>query len=475
MKISALCILALILCLTVPCAAAAEPALPDEGALHAAFTLGLGLHADGFPQSGAHLRDWETFLKRLDVRGVFDGQTLLQPESRVYMEAAVCIGGEEKLPFTYDGYGSYRYLIGPMFGGDSVLFQMHNFLEFMLKPYYFMELQSQYLALFLYPAATSYIAESFYAPVSEMITEARGDVLTKAGNVIPIEITYHIPYERLLALCEELNAVTTGDTKLQRVSRYCDALLMQWYVSDVVVDALSHFEVFLEALDSGREGMTVRETANGMVCTLGGLEVFSRSAAGGVTEIAFQMPVPPDGMITFAYRCETTGGTHTVSAAAALTNGEESLVSMSIEGEGLPAEDTLSGKGSVTVEMDGSMFEEPPVPLTLAFGWSRTAAELPCDLDLAVDWIHPQTNLPAFSVYFSGALEARESGVFIDNEYPIEDFFSLNESLLQEYKERWGASVCACLIPVALEMPLGVIDDIVNFMLDKDILISVIE
>ncbi|MFH1879803.1 MAG: hypothetical protein ABIK64_03310, partial [Bacillota bacterium] len=180
MKTLALRIFALILCLLLPAAALADTYLSKEDAVHAEFTLGFGLHAGGFPKSEAHLKDWEAFLSELSLRGSLDGQAFLEPESRVYMEAALCVDGEEKIPFTYDGYHSYRYLISPMFMNDSIHFQMHNFFDFMLKPYYFMELPTQYLALLLYPNATWYIAESFYTPVEEMISEAREEALADA-------------------------------------------------------------------------------------------------------------------------------------------------------------------------------------------------------------------------------------------------------------------------------------------------------
>ena len=89
------------------------------------------------------------------------------------MNGALQLNGEDTIPFVYDGYHSYRYFISPMFMNDTLHFQMHNFFDFMLKPYYFMELPTQYLALFLYPNATYYLADSYYTPVSEMMAEAR--------------------------------------------------------------------------------------------------------------------------------------------------------------------------------------------------------------------------------------------------------------------------------------------------------------
>ena len=66
MRTLALRVFALLLALLLPAAAAADTYLSREDAVHVDFTLGVGLHADGFPQGGAHWKDWETFLSRLD-------------------------------------------------------------------------------------------------------------------------------------------------------------------------------------------------------------------------------------------------------------------------------------------------------------------------------------------------------------------------------------------------------------------------
>lgn len=478
MRTPVLRVFALVLCLIIPAAAAADDNdtyLTREDAVHVDFTLGLGLHADGLPQSDAHLKDWEAFLSRLELRGSLDGQAFLEPESRVYLDAALCIDGEEKIPFVYDGYHSYRYLISPMFMNDPIHFQMHNFFDFMLKPYYFMELPTQYLALFLYPNATYYIADSFYTPVKEMIAEAREEALADAGDEPPADIAYTIPYERLFELCEGLDYITTDDEEYNRVYYYFDTLLAELYASYMVTDTLSSLEFLLDALDPDEEGMLVTETAEGMTCTIGGTEVFSKSAVGGVTEISLRLPIPTDYWITLDYRRETMDGGDTVSAVAAVAYGDEPEVTLTVTGEGLPAEGALSGEGTITAEMGGNVFEEVPAPLTLGFSWSRTAAELPYDLDLIVDIIHPETGRPAFSVNFSGTLSERDKSVFSEVLYPQNDFFSLNDMYLQEYKERWAPTIGLYLLPVVLEMPCGVIDDIVNYLLDTDILISIIE
>jgi len=493
MRTLALRVFALVLCLMLPAIALADDNdtyLSRDDAVHVDFTLGFGLHADAFPQSDAHLSDWETFLNRLSLRGSLDGQAFVTTVSRVYMDAALQIDGEDKIPFVYDGYHSYRYLISPMFMNDSIHFQMHNFFDFMLKPWYFMELPTQYIALFLYPNATYYIADSFYTPVKEMIDEARQDALDDADGDVYLngdgeaaedeetgggELTYVIPYEQLFELCEGLDYITTDDDGYYRVYYYFDSLLAELYASEMITDTLSDLEFVLDELDPDEEGMTVTETADGMVCEIGGNEVFVKTVTDTATEISLRLPIPLDYELAFDYRMENTGNANDISAIASVSYDGDLAVSLSFTGEGLPAEGALAGEGYVTAEMDGYVFEEIPSPLTLTFDWSRTAAELPYDLDLNVDLIHPETGLPAFSAAFSGSLSEREKSVFTEVSYVQNDFFNLNDSTLQEYKERWAPTIGLYLLPVVMEMPCGVVDDIVNFMLDKDILISIME
>ena len=95
--------------------------------------------------------------------------------------------------------------------------------------------------------------------------------------------------------------------------------------------------------------------------------------------------------------------------------GEDTRLSLTVEGEGLPAEGALSGEGTVSFAVDGlELYGAPPPTQILHFLWSRTAAELPYGLELTLDWLHPETGLPAASVVFSGTLEEADPGVLVD-------------------------------------------------------------
>jgi hypothetical protein len=170
--------LALALCLLFGASpAAADTYLPDGTVTHADFICNLALHADGFPASTAHLSAWETFLQKISLSGSADVLAPFTPDSRVYVNGTLQLNGKNQLPFVYDGYHSYRYVTSPALNNVSLFFQMHNYLEFMLKPYYYMNLPTQYLALLTYPDAAYWIGESYYQPIADLLASARQDAM----------------------------------------------------------------------------------------------------------------------------------------------------------------------------------------------------------------------------------------------------------------------------------------------------------
>ncbi len=519
-----LCALVLALCLcALPALASADTYLPDGDVTHADFTLKLSLHADGFPQGKAHFGAWETFLNKLDLKGSMDSLAMFTPDSRVYLNAALRLNGEEKLPFVYDGYHSYRYLTSPALNNESLHFQMHNFLEFMLKPYYYMELPTQYLALLLYPDAAYWLGNSYYTPVRDMLTDAReaarngetnidGDADTDvqddtssdadASSVAVIggadgptaifvaspadagdaevpaadgTVTYVVPYEKLYELCETLDLIVTDDEELGRAYYFFTCLLTEAYASDMALGILGNLENELDNLDPDENGMTVTETPTGLTCTLGDTDLFVKTVEDGVTSITLTLPTSEGYVVGFDYRWDASGAGAALSAALTVTLNGEEAVKLTAEGDGLPREGDLSGAGNLTLTASGYTFTQPMPPLIFRFDWTKDAAALPYTLALNVGWIHPDTLKPALSLAFEGALSAVDKSVFVEKAYPQNDFFNLNETFLNEYKARMLPAMILKLIPFALETPAGVIDDIYRFTSDTDILVSFVE
>ena len=509
--INRLCALTLALCLCAlpTLASAADTYLPDGDVTHTDFTLSLALHADGFPQSKAHLDDWETFLGKLSLAGAMDSLAMFTPDSRVYLNAALRLNGKDRLPFVYDGYHSYRYLTSPALNDEVLYFQMHNFLEFMLKPYFYMELPTQYLALLMYPEAAYWLGDSYYTPVKELLSEARdtalGDATAPVTTVAndgegsltiiggadgPTQIylatpdddaaegdilLYTVPYQDLYELCETLDLIVNDDVELGRAYFFFTCLLTEIYASDMVLDMLGDLESELDSLDPDEKGMTVMETPVSTICSIGDTVVFMKTVKDSVTTYAFTLPTPDGYVLTFNYSWAPQDEGAALSAALAVTLDGVEAVALTAEGEGLPREGELGGQGSLTLAASGFTIGEDVPPAIFDFSWSRDAAQKPYTLDLTVDWIHPETLKPALTLAFNGTLSTVDKSVFVEKSYPQNDFFNLNETFLEEYKARLLPSMLLKLTPFVLEMPSGVIDDIYRFTADTDILVSFIE
>ena len=52
----------------------------------------------------------------------------------------------------------------------------------------------------------------------------------------------------------------------------------------------------------------------------------------------------------------------------------------------------------------------------------------------------------------------------------LSDFFRLNESVIREYLDLYAKSALLTLVPLALEVPTGIINDIYTFVEAHDIL-----
>lgn len=473
----ALVLMLALLAAVLPALSYADTYLPDGDVTHADFTLGVALHADGFPQAQAHLADWEAFLQKVDLRGSMDALAMLTPNSRVYLNAALRLNGRDQIPFVYDGYHSYRYLISPALNNEVLFFQMHNFLEFMLKPYYYMELPTQYLALLLYPEATYSLADSYLTPVRDTLAQARQsaqDAAAPAG-VAQGSLTYTVPYADLYELCETLDLVVNDDPDLERAYFYFTCLLTGVYASDMTLDMLGRLEDALDALDPEQNGMRVTEAEGGVTCVIGDTEVFHSTADGAANAFAFSLPTPEGFTLSldWDFAPQTVGAA--LNASLRLTTDGKETFALTAQGEGMPQAGDRGGEGCLTFTATGDGFETQPAPVALAFSWARDAVAPPYTLGLTVDWLHPATGKPALSLAFHGTFRQADKSVFVEGAYPQNDFFNLNESFLNEYKERMMKPLLLSLVPILLETPAGVINDLYAFAQRNDILVSLVE
>ncbi len=427
----------------------------------------LRLHADAFPEQNTRLKDWENYLGQLwlSVRG--NAWQLFQPESRAQLTYALGKDFATTGPSVWmDIYNSYHYATSPAFRDEAVFFQMHNFFEFMLKPYFYMGLPTQYIALLMYPEASTYVIDSYYTPLAE----------TLAG-----EGTRHIPYEDLYELCETLDLLVNDDAGYERVYFYITSLLTEMYAAESTLESLGALEDYLDYLDPEQEGMLITVEGDHETYVLGETTVFEQTKEEGALSFILNLP-SEEGYAVSAHYDWRPGedGSADLSLRFAMSMEEQEAVSIAVEGKGLPTEDDFSSsetqerKGQIKVDLGGEVFSQPVSTQTFDFWLSAGMDEIEDQPHrsaiVSVDWLHPETQKTAFTFYTWFEWMPVEYAFADGAYYTQDDFFNLNESALADYKERYMPSIAATLAPFILEMPAGVIDDIVEFAMQTGIL-----
>ena len=406
------------------------------------FTAQLQVYADGFPNDGAaHYDQWQTFFDKLSLRGVMDTQHPWEWLNRVYFDGGLYLNDEKTIPFEYDSYISFRYVRSPALDGASVHFQMNNFFQFMMKAYYYMGLPTQYIALPLYPQAWTDLYDHYREPITRY--------LSGEGSRV-------IDYDTLYELCQELNLIIQEDLN-DRAYYFITCLLIDLGLSDMLVDRLAYLEDWLDYLDPESEGLTISADGENETWVLGEYTLLEKTAEG------FTFLIPDYEGFEYGFSLTKTDD-HAELQALVLMEGEE-YANVTITASGLPDEGDTSAEGRIDMNVSGSGFYYDVAPISLAFRYERTAEKLPYDMNLEVDYLHPETGLPAIGLRYQAACEEQPYTVLQERPYDNQDdFFNLNEGFLAEYKTRFLPTLALSAAPIALEVTPGMLSDIYTFL-----------
>ncbi len=414
------------------------------------FTLTFSVSPENCPESGEHhYEDWKTYLNKIALKGVMDTQSFLSPYSRVYLNGGVYLNDGNAVPFEYDGYYSFRYLRSEALGGASVHFQMFNFFQFMLKGYYFLGLPTQLLALPLYPEATTALLQSYGDPIRETFL-GEGDRT--------------VSYDALYALCEELERLAQDDPN-NAIYFYLSSLLVMFEAQDAAQERLCDMTGWLEYLDPQHQGMTVTQTDGGERYELGGTTLLETDESG------FTLHLPDSEGYALDVRYALSDGA--LSCEAAILLEDETRLDVHVDMDGL-VEDALSAEGTASVAVSGTALEEleaEPIDQRFVYRYGRDAQALPYDMTLEVGWLHPETGREALTMRYAAVMEELPAEAIFDREYDDQnDFFSLNESSMEEYKERFTSTIAMSFLPFMLEMPAGVLNDLLDVLTETGLL-----
>ena len=431
----------LIVCM-LPVFALAEETNNGTPVTRSDLELRFRLHPEGFPNDGAaHYQDWADFLDKISLKGEMKAQSFLSPFSRVMFDGALCLKDESTVPFEYDGYYSFRYLRSPAIRNESIHFQMFNFFQFMLKGYYFMGLPTNLLAIPLYPEASVEIAQKFARP---------------AQAVFAGEGSRTVSYDQLYELAQQWSLLVNEDVN-DKLYYFLTCLLIDVGGDYLLLEKLGYAEGWLEYLDPDQLGMTITVEGDSETWVLGETVVFEK------TEDSWVLSLPDEEGYVFGASYEHTGDAMALTLDILCEDSPWLTAAFTVDGLG----DALQAQGEAVLEISGDALWEELPPLAFQYRYQRTAQALPYDFTFECDWLNPATGLPAIGLSCAAAMEELPYTAVYDR--PIDnqdDFFHLNESFMAEYKERYLPTLALAAAPFVLELPAGVISDVVRWLDD---------
>ena len=460
--------LLLCLCLMAPAAALAYGEVPvyQDPVTHTDITLNLDLIPEGFPdQSVADLKGWQEFLNKLSFRGALDLQNPLTDKVRAWFDGGLYLNDKLTVPFQVDVYFAFRYFQSRAIKGESMFFKMENFFEFMMKPRYFMDLPTDYISLLMYPEATLEMRDRFYTPLAELC-KGEGDRV--------------VSYDDLYDLCLSWEYMYENDWEDEnKLYFYLTALLYQLGINYDVYDQIGMMTAWLDVLDPKGAGLIITVQDGVETYTIGEHVVLTRDV-NSTRNFTLSLPNEYGDVLTFTsieeLQDDRDGDNWQMELRVLLAPEEEgdeqeNYLTMSLKMENIPLRDQYQTSGIAYFRVNGTAVEEPIV-YSMLLTSLRTDIKMPNQTIYTVSLLHPETMNSCFIAELILNNSEVPFTVLQERDYPQEDFFHLNDEYLQRIKESYIPSLALNFLPVIAEMPAGVINDIIRFAEETDILVS---
>ena len=321
-----------------------------------------------------------------------------------------------------------------LLGDERIALMMQVYLEFAMKPYNFMGLPTQYLALL----TSRYAHTSAWDPIIEMAAP----VLGGEGDRV-------IPTEELVALAEQI-AVYSEESREFRY--WVIALLMDLGSDYIMAEMMLTLPDWIAEM-AGEEGLTIATVDGTETWTLGSTEVFSITRAED-GHFSWTLNLPREGYLFTASSQWAEGGQLTANMDVTLEEAEEENVvfSLAAVGSGLP-DGQAASQAELSIEMGGYLLPEP-VSVALTGAWD-TAQD--GTINAQVSLMDVESGEPEVSV--AGAftpVETKEGLLTFTNrdlEKGATNVFTLAELTLADFISRIKGPAVKVGAPLVLSLP----------------------
>ncbi|MBQ2699982.1 MAG: hypothetical protein IJF65_02385 [Clostridia bacterium] len=364
----------------------------------------------------------------------FQGDITFNEDWKFDMNANLLVKDKKHVDAHIQSNSQWVSITSNLLGDERIALMMQVYLEFAMKPYNFMGLNTQYLALL----TSRYAHTSAWDPIIEMCAPVLGG-----------EGDRTIPAEDLVALAEQI-ALYAEESREFRY--WVTALLMDLGGDEMLNEMMYTLPDWIAEM-AGEEGLTIATVDNTETWTMGGEELFAitRQADG---HYDWKLNLYREGYVVSALCQWAEGGKFTANVEITLEEAEEDnlVFTLAAVGNGLP-DGQAASQADLSIEMGGYLLGDP-VSVSLTGAWD-TADD--GTINAQVSLLDAESGEPEISL--AGAftpVETKEGLLNFTNsdlENGATNVFTLHEITLADFVSRIKGPAVKVGAPLVLSLP----------------------
>lgn len=418
----------------------------------AEVTLSASIDPDAFENPGSRIRDWQEFLSKLSFSGHVLMRDLFGANDYFRLSGDIELNGKPTLPFELNYSVDHAWVNSPALGENMLHGSMLNFYEFMLKPYFFMGLRTDLISLLLYPTGAYWVGNAYYTLLTD-ITAGEG--------------SREVSYDALYELCLTMDDLIFNED-FMRPYRFVRQITLGLRQEESTLYALGDMESWLDMLDSDKQGLKIICEGEKTEYVIGKNTLMTRMHTQSSNEVTLCLPDTEGRELDMRYRL--AGNDLFFELTVTRSDGENGLT-LRYDAKGLPLDGAKSGRADMKLTFGGAALGID-TELSLPLEWSTDESVTPEKRTYELIYTVPETGKAGARITLTTQLLGDAGENAIDVEAPLGEFdiFGMNSAILDELKSNIKKPLALAMVPFILEMPAGVINDLIRFAYASNIL-----
>ena len=417
---------------------------PMNGYDYISYKARLEVDEDGFSQMSSNYKDWKEFLEKFSLTGFVQYADLFNKDEIIDTYNKLFINDKLMLDFDVNGNQQFYWVHSDALN-QRLHFNANNYYEFMLKGYFFLNLPTQKIAVLTYPFGLY----SAFKPFSDFIKE----------YIDPIDHDMTIPYAEIQKNISNVKQFL--DTNYISYQFFRSAT-MESGISDIVYYDFTTADEYLASFADGQD-MHISVQGNSKIFEIAGYEIIKYTKSEDEFDIKINLPQSLNGI---AYVCninlqKSSNNNYNVDATLSLNMDESEYLRLYANATDLPIGISKKASGDINISVSGD-----GLGTTENLRFKHNIEDLGDNkYKIKFSYIDPSSNKEIISILAdTEKVKFRNERRLHKEAYSDEDYFSVNDQSIKNPKEALKVYAKKALIPLLVETPTGVLNDIFDFV-----------